>query len=102
MRKPVHRRREGFASSTIPAIQLTEKILNLPPITGGPGWLGITREQGKLEAGILWGGGGVKPVSSTKVEGEKRVITRVQVQRNGPNKGMKITETISATRDGLI
>jgi len=72
--------------------------LTLP--NGGPGWLGITQEQGRLEAGILWGGGSVKPVSSVKVEGDRLVITRVQVERRGANKGKKITETITATRSG--
>ena len=59
--------------------------LTLP--TGGPGWLGITQEKKGLEAGILWGGGSVKPVSSIKVEGEQLVITRVAVARRGPDKG---------------
>ncbi len=65
---------------------------------GGAGWLGITQEEGELKGGILWGGGSVKPVDSIKVDGEKLVITRVQVQRNGPDKGQKITETITATQ----
>ena len=72
--------------------------LTLP--TGGPGWLGITQEKGKLNAAILWGGGSVKPVASVKVEGDQLVITRVQVQRRGADKGKKITETITATRSG--
>ena len=72
----------------------------LPLPTGGPGWLGVTQEKGKLEAGILWGGGSVKPVTSVKVEGDRLVITRVQVQRRGADKGKKITETITATLSG--
>jgi len=69
--------------------------LTLP--NGGPGWLGITQEKGGLEASILWGGGSVKPVNWVKVEGDRLVITRVQVERRGANKGKKITETITAT-----
>jgi hypothetical protein len=70
---------------------------------GGPGWLGITQEQDGLKGGILWGGGSVKPVDSIKVEGEQLVVTRVQVQRRGPDKGKKITETITATQaDGKL
>ncbi len=67
---------------------------------GGPGWLGVTQENGELEAGVLWGGGSVKPVSSVKVEGEQLVITRVQVERRGANKGKKVTETITARLSG--
>jgi hypothetical protein len=72
--------------------------LSIP--NGGPGWLGITQEKGGLEAGILWGGGSVKPVSSVKVEGDQLVITRIAVGRRGPDKGKKITETITAKRSG--
>jgi hypothetical protein len=39
-------------------------------------------------------------VESIKVEGETLVVTRVQVQRRGPDKGKKITETITATLEG--
>ena len=72
--------------------------LTLP--NGGPGWLGITQEKGDLDGAILWGGGSVKPVNSIKVEGERLVITRIQVERRGANKGKKITETITATLSG--
>ena len=72
--------------------------LTLP--TGGPGWLGVTEKDGSLEASILWGGGSVKPVSSVKVEDDRLVITRVQAARRGPDKGNKITETITATLSG--
>jgi hypothetical protein len=67
---------------------------------GGPGWLGISQENGSLEAAILWGGGSVKPVTSVKVEDDRLVITRVQVQRRGADKGKRITETITATLSG--
>ena len=72
--------------------------LTLP--TGGPGWLGITQENGDLKAGILWGGGSVKPVTSVQVEGDRLVIKRVQVERRGADKGERITETITATLSG--
>lgn len=67
---------------------------------GGPGWLGIEEAGGQLQASILWGGGSVKPVTSVRVERDRLVITRVQVQRRGPNKGKKTTETITATLSG--
>jgi hypothetical protein len=72
--------------------------LTLP--NGGPGWLGVTQEKGDLKASILWGGGSVKPVNSIKVEGDRLLITREQVERRGANKGKKITETITATLSG--
>ena len=67
---------------------------------GGAGWLGITEDKGELKGGILWGGGSVKPVDAIRIEGETLVVTRVQVPRNGPDKGQKITETITATIEG--
>jgi len=67
--------------------------LTLP--NGRAGWLGITEKNGKLSAAILWGGGSVKPAPSVEVEGDRLVITRVQVQRRGAAKGKKITETIN-------
>lgn len=72
--------------------------LTLP--NGSAGWLGVTEEDGELEAAILWGGGSVKPVTSVTVDNDRLTITRVQVQRNGPDKGKQITETITATRSG--
>ncbi|VGO18377.1 3-keto-disaccharide hydrolase [Pontiella sulfatireligans] len=67
---------------------------------GGAGWLGVTQEKGELKGDILWGGGSVTPVDSIKIEDGKLIVTRVQVQRRGPDKGKKITETITATLDG--
>jgi hypothetical protein len=71
---------------------------------GGAGWLGITEEAGQLKGNILWGGGSVVPVTSTKVEGDTLIITRVDEsrQRNADNKAVtkKSTETITAKLDG--
>ncbi len=67
---------------------------------GGPGWLEITRENGNLEGAILWGGGSVKPVTSAKIDSDRLVLTRVEVSRRGPDKGKKISETITATVSG--
>jgi hypothetical protein len=72
--------------------------LTLP--NGGPGWLGVIQEKGDLEGMILWGSGSVKPVNSIKIEGDRLVITRVQIERRGANEGKKITETITATLSG--
>ncbi|MHC4545997.1 MAG: 3-keto-disaccharide hydrolase [Planctomycetota bacterium] len=67
---------------------------------GGTGWLGITQEKGDLQGAILWGGGSVKPVNSINIQGDRLVITRIQVVRRGANKGKRITETITATLSG--
>ena len=67
---------------------------------GGAGWLGVEEADGKLQASVLWGGGSVKPVTSAKIDGDQLVITRVQVQRGGADKGKQITETITANRTG--
>ena len=58
---------------------------------GGAGWLGVTEAGGQLKGSILWGGGSVVPVTSTKVEGDTLIVTRVD---------NKTTETITAKLDG--
>jgi hypothetical protein len=71
---------------------------------GGAGWLGVTEEDGQLKGSILWGGGSVLPVASTKVEGDTLVITRVNEARqrgaDGQTAVKKTTETITAKVDG--
>lgn len=73
---------------------------------GGAGWLGITDNAGKLEGGILWGGGSVIPVSSVKVDGSTLIVTRVneKKEKNKDGKEVKVTETetIKATLNGDI
>jgi len=41
---------------------------------GGAGWLGVAEEGGQLKGSILWGGGSVVPVTSTKVEGDTLIV----------------------------
>ena len=71
---------------------------------GGAGWLGVIETNGELKGSILWGGGSVVPVSTTKVEGDSLVVTRVSQtrQRDAAGKTVvkKTTETITAKRDG--
>ncbi|MFM7181511.1 MAG: DUF1080 domain-containing protein, partial [Verrucomicrobiales bacterium] len=70
---------------------------------GGAGWLGIEDQSGVLKGSVLWGGGSVVPVTSTKVEGEKLIVTRVSKQKKKATAGEKeekTTETITATREG--
>lgn len=71
---------------------------------GGAGWLGITDNNGKLEGGILWGGGSVVPVASVKVEDNTLIVTRIHERKAKDAQGKEIkvkeTETIRATIDG--
>lgn len=71
---------------------------------GGAGWLGVAAEGAQLKSTILWGGGSVVPVTSTKVEGDALIITRVNESRqkdaNGKPVVKKTTETITAKLDG--
>jgi len=43
---------------------------------GGAGWLGVEEKGGMLSGSVLWGGGSVVPVASTKVVGDKLIVTR--------------------------
>ena len=71
---------------------------------GGAGWLGVAEEDGQIKGNILWGGGSVLPVTSTKVEGDILVVTRVNESRQKDAEGntvvKKTTETITAKLDG--
>ena len=67
---------------------------------GGAGWLGVAEDGGKLNGNILWGGGSVVPVTSTKIEGNTLVVTRVNESRQKDEAGKSVvkksTETITA------
>ena len=71
---------------------------------GGAGWLGIVETNGQLKGSILWGGGSVVPVTTTKVEGDTLIVTRVQQSRQKDAEGKtvvkKSTETITAKLEG--
>jgi hypothetical protein len=62
---------------------------------GGAGWLGVEETNGALKGFILWGGGSVVPVTSTKVEGDTLVVTRESQSRQ-----KKSVETITAKVKG--
>lgn len=72
---------------------------------GGAGWLGVTQEDGYLDASILWGGGSVVPVESVYLDGDVLVVTRAKTVERKDASGKVIrkhtfTETIRAKRDG--
>ncbi len=45
---------------------------------GGAGWLGVTQENGYLDASVLWGGGSVVPASFVFVNDGKLYVLRLQ------------------------
>jgi len=44
---------------------------------GGAGWLGVTQENGYLDASLLWGGGSVLPVDCVFVNGSDLFVVRL-------------------------
>jgi hypothetical protein len=66
---------------------------------GGAGWLGVTENQGKLSASLLWGGGSVVPVENVRVVGETLMLTRQSGGRNAAAPSVT-TEIITAQIDG--
>lgn len=72
---------------------------------GGAGWLGVTTEQGFLDAAILWGGGSVNPCESAFMDGDALVVTRLnEVERKDAGGKLiakqRFTNWIRATVDG--
>jgi len=45
---------------------------------GGAGWLGVTQENGYLDASVLWGGGSVLPVDSVFTGNDTLYVVRLQ------------------------
>ena len=66
---------------------------------GQPGWLGVESNGSGIEAQMLWGTGSVFKLEGSNLEGEKLVLTRLH-ESEGKKAKTKITETITATRDG--
>jgi aldehyde dehydrogenase len=70
---------------------------------GGAGWLGVEQKDGALSSSILWGGGSVVPTTSTKLDGDTLIVTRVsKAKKKDGSPGDTVTETISATRAGDV
>jgi hypothetical protein len=65
---------------------------------GAAGWLGVTQEDGYLDAGLLWGGGSVLPVDSVYMDGDMLVITRLnKVERKDAASKVVRTQTFTET-----
>lgn len=74
--------------------------LNLP--NGSAGWLGVEQKGDALAGSLLWGGGSVLPVASTKVEGDKLVITRTSKAKKKDAAGKEVEETVTETITGKV
>src|SRR5687768_2453926 len=57
---------------------------------GGAGWLGIEETNRELQGSILWGGGSVLRVASTKVEDDTLIVTRVNEARSRDADGKSV------------
>jgi len=93
---------------SVPAAETVNPYIGRWALTipgGGAGWLGVTQEDGYLDAGILWGGGSVVPVASVYVDEDTLVVTRVRKVKRKDDKGETIrthtfTEMIIAKVSG--
>jgi hypothetical protein len=61
---------------------------------GAAGWLGVTQEDGYLDASILWGGGSVVPVDSVfMVEGDMYIVRLYKIERKNDSGEVVRTQT---------
>ncbi len=65
---------------------------------GGAGWLGVEEKDGAFSSSILWGGGSVVPTTSTKVEGDKLTVVRMQKNKEGK----VVVETLTGHAEGDV
>ncbi len=89
----------AFAAETDDAF-VGRWALTLPD--GRAGWLGVTEEDGILDASMLWRGGSVVAVANLYIEGDTLHLTRVSgIKRDDKGRIERIrTEDISATVSG--
>ncbi len=96
------------ASASVVAAKASDPYIGRWALTipgGGAGWLGITEEDGGLEAHILWGGGSVVPTSDAYMNGDTLKVERVHKIRRRNTEGKMVpagefTETIVAKVSG--
>jgi hypothetical protein len=71
---------------------------------GGAGWLGVEGKDRALTGSVLWGGGSVVPVDSTRVAGDLLIITRNSKVKEKDAAGnellVPVTETITGKLTG--
>jgi hypothetical protein len=66
---------------------------------GRPGWLSVESDGNGLNAEMLWAAGSVFKLDGARLEGDKLVLTRLH-QAGAKAPKIKLTETITVTRDG--
>jgi hypothetical protein len=68
------------------------------------GWLGVEADGKGIDAQMLWGWGSVFKLDGAQIDGEKLVLTRVHEEDSkkpdGQTAKIKLTETMTVTRDG--
>jgi len=69
---------------------------------GGAGWLGIEQSGGQLTSKILWIAGSVEPTESTKIEGDRLIITRNHQVETKDKDGKKVKSNVVETITGKV
>ncbi len=68
------------------------------------GWLGVTQEDGYLDASVLWGGGSVVPSEAVWVDGDTLTVLRIHEVKRTVNgqvaRTQQYPELLVATREG--
>jgi len=95
----------SIASVSVFAAQMTDPFVGRWALTlpdGRAGWLGVTEEEGILDASLLWGGGSVVPVANLYTDGDTLHLTRVSdIERDDNGRIERIrTEDVAATVQG--
>ena len=71
---------------------------------GHAGWLGVESDGKRMHAEMLWGWGSVFKLDGARLDGDELVLTRLhQADRKRPDgrtAKIKLTETITVSRDG--
>jgi hypothetical protein len=66
---------------------------------GRTGWLGVESSGNRVDAKMLWVAGSVFKLDGARLDGERLVLTRLH-QSDSKTGKIKLTETITVTRDG--
>jgi hypothetical protein len=68
------------------------------------GWLGVRTRGSRIDAQMLWGWGSVFKLDGASLNGDKLLLTRLHTEESkkpdGTTAKIKLTETITVTRDG--
>ena len=61
-------------------------------LPGGAGWLNVHKDNGYLDAELLWRGGSVLPVANIYIADNKLVVTRVNTMKKDDGRSMTRTQ----------